>query len=191
MKIVSRSVQSAVSLSMFFRVITRCLKINDSDESRLEKKSQIASWGKNCFLARVKNSHSTFSLSLLPEACAILQRFESVLGEFSAIFSKNSFFSICLLCLMRLTNLVWTQSIGFPTYCRVVTAIENVTSKMTVAFVCKRKIAESIFTWFIYNSSSNSSSAIVSKLCRYELEIFYASEEGRENICIRFPSNYW
>jgi hypothetical protein len=47
------------------------------------------------------------------------------------------------------TDLVWTQSIGFPTYCRVVTAIENVTSKMTVAFVCKRKIAESIFTWFI------------------------------------------
>lgn len=111
--------------------------------------------------------------------------------NFPRYFPKIVFFSICLLCLMRLTNLVWTQSIGFPTYCRVVTAIENVTSKMTVAFVCKRKIAESIFTWFIYNSSSNSSSAIVSKLCRYELEIFYASEEGRENVCIRFPSNYW
>lgn len=43
--------------------------------------------------------------------------------------------------------LVCTQSIGFPTYCRVVTAIENVTSKMTVAFVCKRNTAESVFTW--------------------------------------------
>lgn len=44
------------------------------------------------------------------------------------------------------TYLVCTQSIGFPTYCRVVTAIENVTSKMTVAFVCKRNTAESVFT---------------------------------------------
>lgn len=49
----------------------------------------------------------------------------------------------------KLTHLVWTQSIGFPTYCRVVTAIENVTNSMTVAFVCNRKTAESIFTWFI------------------------------------------
>lgn len=47
------------------------------------------------------------------------------------------------------TYRVWTQSIGFPTYCRVVTAIENVTNKITVAFVCNRNIAESIFTWFI------------------------------------------
>lgn len=44
--------------------------------------------------------------------------------------------------------LVWTQSMGLPTYCRVVTAMENVTSSTTVAFVCNRNTAESIFTWF-------------------------------------------
>lgn len=37
---------------------------------------------------------------------------------------------------------------GLPTYCRVVTAIENVTNSTTVAFVCNRNTAESIFTWF-------------------------------------------
>lgn len=47
--------------------------------------------------------------------------------------------------------LVWTQSMGFPTYCRVVTAMENVTSNITVAFVCRRKTAESVFTWFAYS----------------------------------------
>lgn len=65
------------------------------------------------------------------------------------------------------TYLVWTQSIGFPTYCRVVTAIENVTSNITVAFVCKRKIAESIFTWFIYRVG-----------CRVVRELF-VEREGR------------
>lgn len=49
------------------------------------------------------------------------------------------------------TYLVWTQSIGFPTYCLVVTAIENVTNNTTVAFVCSRNTAESIFTWFTYD----------------------------------------
>lgn len=40
-----------------------------------------------------------------------------------------------------------TQSMGFPTYCRVVTAIENVISNITVALVCRRKTGESILTW--------------------------------------------
>lgn len=95
---------------------------------------------------------------LLPEACAILQQFKKCLGPSfpienvvfpSPLFSDFVWSSNSLFAALRTTNLVWTQSIGFPTYCRVVTAIENVTSKMTVAFVCNRKIAESIFTWFI------------------------------------------
>lgn len=45
-------------------------------------------------------------------------------------------------------HLVWTQSIGFPTYCLVVTAMEKVTNKITVALVWSRKTAESTFTWF-------------------------------------------
>lgn len=46
--------------------------------------------------------------------------------------------------------LVWTQSIGFPTYCLVVTAIENVTNKITVALLCSRNTKESIVRLLIY-----------------------------------------
>ncbi len=63
----------------------------------------------------------------------------------SLIFGRFLFF------VLNKTYLVWTQSIGFPTYCLVVTAIENVTNNTTVAFVCSRNTAESIFTWFTYD----------------------------------------
>lgn len=61
---------------------------------------------------------------------------------------RSNIMNLNLIDVREYTYLVCTQSIGFPTYCRVVTAIENVTSKMTVAFVCKRNTAESVFTWF-------------------------------------------
>lgn len=51
--------------------------------------------------------------------------------------------------IQRNAYLVWTQSIGLPTYWRVVTAMENVTSRMTVALLCRRNINESMVTWLI------------------------------------------
>lgn len=51
-------------------------------------------------------------------------------------------------------HLVCTQSIGFPTYWRVVTAIENVINNITVAFVCRRNTGESILTWDTYSDAT-------------------------------------
>lgn len=52
--------------------------------------------------------------------------------------------------------LVWTQSMGFPTYCLVVTAMEKVTKSITVALLWSRKIKLSMvtrLTWKQFNQN--------------------------------------
>lgn len=47
---------------------------------------------------------------------------------------------------------MWIQSIGLPTYCLVVTAIENVTSNITVALQWSLNTIESVFTRLIWKT---------------------------------------